>query len=227
LSSTVIIQINNTENDYKSIHKKYQFDSHQTKKMLDSIIKYDVFNLPDNEHSGLHGLNNVFEISTSTSYRFYSYWSPGSSSDLNEQKASQILKQIYTLLSISSLDSLFFNDLSPGNYAWGMSTVHVDRFCDENKKVSTLYRYVEQRLRNEFGLNERTNSIDFPSIFINDKESYMCDLNDYEYSQIKEITIHAEGAKASALYGIKGKSGVISIELKPAKRSNRNGRLQN
>ena len=94
------------------------------------------------------------------------------------------------------------------------SKIRQDQLLPDSVFKSSLYIYVEKRMREELGINENTNNSEFPIIHIDDKISFLKDINELEYSQAKKITILSKDDTPTALYGASALYGIIIIETK-------------
>lgn len=96
------------------------------------------------------------------------------------------------------------------------SIIRQDQLLPDSIIKSSLYVYIEKRMREELGINENTNNSEFPIIHIDDKISFLKDINELEYSQAKKITILSKDdtPTPTALYGASALYGIIIIETK-------------
>lgn len=94
------------------------------------------------------------------------------------------------------------------------SKIRQDQLLPDSIIKSSLYIYVEKRMREELGINENTNDSEFPIIYIDDRISFLKDINDLECSQAKKITILSKNDTLIALYGTRALYGMIKIETK-------------
>ena len=189
------------------------FDFATCKTLYDSLIFYNVADLEDEQFIGIDGTNYMFEISTRNEYRFYSYWSPTLTRSPNSRNAVKLLNSIHNILNLNKSEYAFTSILEPGIYQWGLSTFDIDHFVPEQVKKSTLYEFVERKIKEEFGLNRQTRHTEFPTIVLDNKRVFLKDLNNYEYSQIDEVKLY-KNDNASALFGWQSKNGVILIFTK-------------
>ena len=69
-------------------------------------------------------------------------------------------------------------------------------------------------MREELGINENTDDSEFPIIYIDDRISFLKDINELKYSQAKTITILSKDDSPTVLYGTRALHGIIKIETK-------------
>lgn len=195
------------------IHSR-TFDFKTSKILLDSLIFYNALDLEDEQFIGIDGTNYMFEISTPNKYRLYSYWSPTLTRSQNSKNAVILLNLIRDILYLNVIEYAFIESLEPGIYKWGMSTIEVDNFISEQDNRSSLYEFIEDKMRKELAIDEHTCRTEFPLIMIDDKRCFLNDINKYEYSQIDDITFITRNDYALAVYGTRGENGVILIKTK-------------
>ena len=97
------------------------------------------------------------------------------------------------------------------------SIIRQDELLPDSIIKSSLYIYIEKRMRGELGINENTNTSKFPIVYIDDHISFLKDINELEYSQAKKITILSQNDTSIALYGTRALYGIIIIETKQNK----------
>lgn len=94
------------------------------------------------------------------------------------------------------------------------SKIRQDQFLPESTPKSSLYTYIEKRMREELGIDEKTESTKFPGVIIDNQPSHLKDLNNIEYNQTKKITILGSNDPSIVLYGARAINGMIIIEMK-------------
>ena len=94
------------------------------------------------------------------------------------------------------------------------SKIRQDQLLPDSIIKSSLYIYVEKRMREELGINENTDDSEFPIIYIDDRISFLKDINELKYSQAKTITILSKDDSPTVLYGTSALHGIIRIETK-------------
>ncbi len=94
------------------------------------------------------------------------------------------------------------------------SKIRQDQLLPDSIIKSSLYIYIEKRMREELGINENTDDSEFPIIYIDDRISFLKDINELKYSQAKTITILSKDDSPTVLYGTSALHGIIRIETK-------------
>ena len=93
------------------------------------------------------------------------------------------------------------------------SKIRQDQFLPDSITKSSLYIYIEKWMREELSIDEKTNNSKFPEIIINNQRSYLKDINDLEYIQMKKITLLSGNDPSKvAIYGARAIYGIIIIE---------------
>lgn len=92
--------------------------------------------------------------------------------------------------------------------------IRQDQLLPDSIIKSSLYIYIEKRMREELGINENTDDSEFPIIYIDDRISFLKDINELKYSQAKTITILSKDDSPTVLYGTRALHGIIKIETK-------------
>ena len=174
---------------------------------------YDILEIEDDQSIGIDGNTYMFEIATLKNYRLYTYWSPIHTRSSDSKKVIRIVKTTHKILNLQRNMDDFIESLEPGTYQWGMSTIDLDYFLPDHSRKSSLYKFVEDTIRSEFGIDELSSHMKFPLILINNEKGFMKDLNNYEHKQLKDINL-LKGPKALAIFGLQGEYGVVTIKLK-------------
>ncbi|QIK53523.1 hypothetical protein G7051_03830 [Dysgonomonas sp. HDW5B] len=92
--------------------------------------------------------------------------------------------------------------------------IRQDQLLPDSIIKSSLYIYIEKRMREELGINENTDDSEFPIIYIDNRISFLKDINELKYSQAKTITILSKNDSPTVLYGTSALHGIIRIETK-------------
>ena len=209
-----------------SVHCNYKIHTNQVKPvvleksysgkisqiLLDSLVAHNLLNLQDEPHRGLDGSFVFFEISTKTSYKICSFLSPNTQVNENCKNATHILDLIHNTLHTTDLYTEFFNTLESGNYPWGMSTIHVDRFLQKEMQRTDFYVHAENRIRKELNITDSTSPLSFPIVMINQKPASIASLNQYSEKELVRFDIFKPGAESTALYGSRACYGVVILE---------------
>lgn len=167
----------------------------------------------DNDR-GIDGSYVFFEISTQTSYKICSIWSPSAERNANGKRVVQILDLTNEQLKATSLRHEFIENLAPNTYQWGMGTINIDRFLDQKVPKTDFYRSAEERIRRELNITDRTSHQNYPLIIINEKLAHMAALNSYSQKEIVSFEIFKPNSVTAALYGTSGSFGVVKVKTK-------------
>lgn len=182
--------------------------------LLDSMVSHNLLNLRDESYRGMDGSFVYFEISTKASYTICSFWSPYTQGNENCKNAAHILDHMHMTLHTDDLYTEFFNTLEPGDYLWGMSTVHIDRFLQKEVHRTDFYSCAENRIRKELNITENTSPLNFPIVMINHKPASIASLNQYSQKELVHFDILKPGTESTARYGSRAGNGVVILETK-------------
>lgn len=213
-SANLILSIR-SDKQSTPILKAHSFDSAIAERLCDSLIHEGILNLKEDRNHGIDGYYYLFEISTPDKYRLYSYWSPWTNRSESNSNIVPILSHISTLLDIRGYQQDFYDGLESGIYHKGMSGFRKDQFLADSIKKSSLYEYIEERMRTELQMSEQTDYLKYPLLVVDNQIVFLSDINNLEYTQVKKITILAsDDISRTALYGTSGANGVIIIDTK-------------
>jgi hypothetical protein len=201
-------------NQVKPVVLERSYSGEISRLLLDSLVSLNLLNLQDEPYRGIDGSFVFFEISTKSSYKVCSFWSPSSQKTDNCKNAALILDLIHKTLHTTDLYTEFFNTLVPGAYPWGMSTIHIDRFLQKEVHRTDFYLYAENRIRKELNITENTSPLSFPIVLINQKPASIASLNQYSEKELVRFDILKPGAELTARYGSRAGNGVVMLETK-------------
>ncbi len=210
IRAKLITYISTGEN--KMVMRTLFFDSQISIALLKSFHSNSIQTLPDDTISGLDGFNYIFEIASPKDYRIYSYSLPKPDSE-HSIKVVNIINSIEQILDLKTYHQTFINSLDPGNYRWGMESLHVDHFPPDSVKKTSLYNDVKKLLNKKLKVTEQTAHQKFPLILVGGKNYNLRKLCDINEDAVKKVTVLAGNDPKSSLYGEKGIYGVILIEL--------------
>lgn len=211
-SANLILSIQSNEVS-KSIVKSYSVAPSKVQILCDSLIHKGIVDLAGDQFYGIDGRYYLFEVATRDQYRLYSYWSPDAKRSESNQQIVKILSDINTLLDIKNYQQMFYNSLESGTYRIGMSTVRKDQLLSDTTPKSSLYSYIEKKMREELGIDENTNYFKYPLLLVDNQICFLKEINNKEYNQVKSITVlPANEPSKTALYGANGINGVIIVE---------------
>jgi hypothetical protein len=202
-----------TSPNSKPIIHYITFDIETSQILSDSLMFYNILEIEDDQSIGIDGNTYLFEVATPENYRLYSFWSPTATRSSDSKNVIGILNVTHRILNLSENMGNFIESLEAGTYQWGMSTIELDYLLPKQSKKSSLYNFVEEKLRTDLGIDELTSHLKFPLIMINNEKRLMKDLKNYEYKQLKEFNL-IEDTTARAIYGQRGEFGVVLIKIK-------------
>jgi hypothetical protein len=148
----------------------------------------------------------TIEINTSEAYHQFSGYG---SKELNE-----IVLDSYEQFSSKSLRNRFVNHLPRGNYRIGMGVISVDHLIGDAEEKTDFYKKVIQDAESELQISQETLATEFPMIYINEKPANFKSINLLNTSTIESYRILPETPTIRAIYGEKGRNGVILINTK-------------
>jgi hypothetical protein len=201
-------------NQVKPIVLERPYSGKISRILLDSMVSHNLLNLQDEPYRGIDGSFVYFEISTKASYKICSFWSPDTQGNENCKNAAHILDHMHKTLHTTDLYTEFFNTLEPGDYSWGMSGIHIDRFLQKEVHRTDFYLYAENRIRKELNITEKTSPLNFPIVLINHKPASIASLNQYSQKELVRFDILKPGAESTARYGSRAGNGVVIMETK-------------
>jgi len=181
---------------------------------LDSLNSFNIWKLQDDNFRGIDGSFVFFEISTKTNYKICSFWSPESKRNANCKSAVQILSLTNKLSNANIFRSEFLENLEPGTYTWGMTTISIDSFLNKQTKKTDFYSSAKQRIEKELNITEGTSHQNYPRIIINDKLARIADLNKYSEKDILNFEILKPNSSTFAIYGTSANFGVVKLKTK-------------
>lgn len=213
ITSTNLILSIPSNKEPKSIVKSYSFDSSTAQILCDSLIHKGIMNLAGDSYRGIDGQFYLFEVSTPEKYRLSSYWSSDKNRSQDNREIIKMLTDIHNILDIKTHQKEFYNSLESGTYRIGMSTIRKDQFLDKDIPKSSLYTFVEKRMREELGIDNKTCCLKYPLFIMDNQICFFKDINNKEYSQTKKITLLAGSEPSTiALYGSSASYGIVIIE---------------
>lgn len=195
-------------------HKVFDIDETLSIALLDSIKALKPLELEDESRRGLDGSFTFIELSTKNIYKIITCWSPYlQSRSENIDRIRHLLEILRDNIGFENLDTIFLDSLEPGNYlwGWGISTIRIDRFLDEEIPKTDLYKEVEQKLKLEFDIK---NNRDFPLILINDLHVNISNLNLYSKKDVIELNIYKSDNPMTSVYPTSVGKGVITVKIK-------------
>ncbi|PXV63295.1 hypothetical protein CLV62_11412 [Dysgonomonas alginatilytica] len=117
-------------------------------------------------------------------------------------------------LNIES-NQLKYHKHSESSLRRNSTVIREDEFLPENTPKSSLYIYIEKRMREELSIDEKTAHSKFPLIVVDNQARYLKDLNNIEYGQTTKITVlSGDIPSTAAIYGTRALNGIILIETK-------------
>ena len=181
---------------------------------LDSLNSFNIWKLQDENYRGIDGSYVFFEISTKTNYKICSFWSPDINRSSSCKSAVQLMTLTNKLINTKTLRSEFLENLEPGIYSWGMSTINVDRFLNKEVAKTDFYSNAENRIRKELNITDKTSHLSYPRVLINDQPSRLADLNRYSERDMVSFDILNPKNPTTAIYGTSGGFGMVILKTK-------------
>ena len=202
--------------DSEPFVKSFIFAENISQPILDSFIDAKIMDLKNEDGFGIDGSYVFVEIATKSNYKVVGYWSPYTERIENCKIVVHILEILNNSIDSEKLKNIFLNSLPPGHYGWGMTTIyiHIDKFLDKDIAKTDFYSQVERIFRTVYHITDKTNHWDFPIIILDNKETFISDLNKYKVNQISSIKLLKPGIESVALWGTSGINGVLYIKTK-------------
>ncbi len=198
----------------KPISSTYNFSENISKNILDSLSAYRIMELQDENYRGLDGAFVFFEIATKNEYKVVSFWSPSAEKSNDSNSVFHILSMLNRSIGALELQNEFRNSLPPGEYVWGMKSLHMDRFLAEGAFRTDFYDQVEMKIKTELNITEETNHWEYPIVLIDDNPAMIADLNNYTQSEVSKLEILGPDNEELVLYGSRGSKGIVKLETR-------------
>ncbi|QYA26931.1 hypothetical protein G3I01_15990 [Gramella sp. MT6] len=143
----------------------------------------------------------TIELNSKENYRIISFYK-------NDQ-LMEIIRAIRKENSIDELRKNIIRNLSPGNYALGMTSIKVDHLPQGEK--TDFYAQLSQQLKEELNIDKDSDPTKMPLVLIDNKPGTLRKLNELELKDVSEYKILKD---AQAFYGSNARHGVIQVYTK-------------
>lgn len=194
------------------IIQKTKFNHQIAEQLLDTLICYHAVTFPDNNFKAIDDNYMIVEIAMPHKYRIYSYFSPSSFKHINCIRISKMKNACELLLQQEERLKKLINQLKPGEYFIGNSSVNIDHFQNDSSFKSDLYKKVCNTIKRKFKSTKRQHN--FPRILLNNKQIFVKDLNLYQLKDIEEIKYIDRKHKDFCLYGTLANHGLVLLQSK-------------
>ncbi|MEE2770762.1 MAG: hypothetical protein VX712_01000 [Bacteroidota bacterium] len=173
---------------------------------VDSVIAEIDKNLDwfhENSKYHLDAFPNFIEIQTGKNYHVISFY--------KNQQLQKLISSLRNELDIHSIRQRLIEQLEPGNYQWGMSSLHIDHLVPGD--ADGFYKKILPEIMEKFGLSSETPTTKMPLVMINKKPAFLKDLNELEMGEVEKYEL-LQDATAIALYGFRASNGVILVKTR-------------